>query len=153
MTRWVMEALGVDQARANHLRTHYWHTYGTTLAGLMREHDLDPGPYLHDVHEISFEALVPDPNLAARIKALPGRCIVYTNGTARYAERVIAARGLDGLFQAVYGVEHAGFLPTPERAPHEMGMGTVHVAPVAAPADHIHFHTDDLGTFLKRITG
>ena len=181
MTRWVMEALGVDQARADHLRTHYWHTYGTTLAGLMREHDLDPGPYLHDVHEISFDALVPDPELTAQIKALPGRRIVYTNGTARYAERVIAARGLGGLFHAVYGVENAGFLPKPERAafdkvfaldaldpsravmfeddprnliaPHEMGMGTVHVAPIAAPAGHIHFHTDDLGTFLKLITG
>ncbi len=181
MTRWVMDALNVDQARANHLRSHYWHTYGTTLAGLMREHDVDPGPYLHEVHDIALDALTPDPALADRIRALPGRRIIYTNGTAPYAERVVAARGLSGLFDAVYGVEHAGFLPKPERAafdkvfaadaltptsavmfeddarnlaaPHAMGMGTVHVAPLAEPADHIHFHTDDLSTFLGRITG
>lgn len=181
MTDWVMRTLGVDQARADHLRLHYWQTYGTTLAGLMREHDVDPAPYLHEVHEISMESLTPDPALATQIAALPGRRIIYTNGTAPYAERVIAARGLSGLFDAVYGVEHAEFLPKPEQAafdrifatdgldprtavmfeddprnllvPHALGMGTVHVAPLAAAEDHIHFHTDDLGTFLARITG
>ncbi len=181
MTAWVMTALGVDHAEADRLRKQYWHTYGTTLAGLMREHDLDPGPYLHDVHEITFDTLTPDPQLAAHIAALPGRRIIYTNGTAPYAERVIEARGLAGLFDAIYGVEHADFLPKPEQAafdkifaidkvdttkavmfeddprnlavPHALGMGTVHVAPTAEPAAHIHFHTDDLTAFLGRITG
>lgn len=181
MTSWVMNALDVDHARANYLRKHYWHSYGTTLAGLMREHGVDPGPYLHDVHDISFDALTPDPVLADRIRALPGRRIIYTNGTAPYAERVVSARGLDGLFDAIYGVEHAQFLPKPERtafehvftadkldttkavmfeddprnlaAPHAMGMGTVHVAPEAQAGEHIHFHTDDLSAFLGRITG
>ena len=40
MTDWVMRALQVDRARADHLRAYYWATYGTTLAGLMREHDV-----------------------------------------------------------------------------------------------------------------
>lgn len=179
MTAWVMDALSVDAATADHLRKHYWATYGTTLAGLMREHDVDPGPYLTDVHDISFDALEPDPDLATAINALPGRRIVYTNGTEPYARQVIAARGLDGLFDAVYGVEHAGFRPKPERlafeaiiaqdgfhperaamfeddarnlaAPHEMGMATVHVAPEREPADHIHHHTDDLADFLARL--
>lgn len=181
MTAWVMQSLGVDHARADYLRQHYWQTYGTTLAGLMREYDVDPAPYLHEVHEIALDRLLPDPVLAARIGALQGRRIIYTNGTAPYAERVIAARGLSGLFDAVYGVEHAGYLPKPEQGafdrifatdglrpgtavmfeddprnlliPHALGMGTVHVAPTAAPQDHIHFHTDDLGSFLGRITG
>jgi putative hydrolase of the HAD superfamily len=181
MTAWVMQALGVDQTRADYLRKHYWHTYGTTLAGLMREHNVDPAPYLHDVHDISLVALTPDPVLADRIRALPGRRIIYTNGTAPYAERVIKARGLEGLFDAIYGVEHADFLPKPERAafdkvftkdrldttkavmfeddarnleaPHAMGMGTVHVAPTAEGGDHIHFHAPDLSHFLGRITG
>jgi putative hydrolase of the HAD superfamily len=176
MTRFVMQALGVDRARADHLRRAYWAQYGTTLAGLMREHDVDPGPYLTDVHDISLDHLETDPDLAAHITALPGRCIVYTNGTAPYAERVLAARGLAGLFDAVYGVEHAGFLPKPERAafetvfaragvepsqaamfeddernlaaPHDMGMRTVHVAPTAHVAAYIHHHTDDLTGFL-----
>ena len=179
MTAWVQQAVGVDRAEADRLRRHYWRTYGTTLAGLMAEHGVDPGPYLTDVHDISFDALQPDPALAARIRALPGRRIVYTNGSAPYAERVLAARGLSGLFDAVYGVEHAGFRPKPERAafetvfardgiapataamfeddprnlaaPHAMGMRTVHVAPEPDPADHIHHHPDDLSGFLARL--
>ena len=176
MTDWVMTTLGVDRARADHLRRHYWETYGTTLAGLMAEHGADPGPYLTDVHDIDFSPLRPDPALAARIAALPGRRIVYTNGSAPYAERVLEARGLSGLFDAIYGVEHAGFRPKPERAafetvfaadgldparaamfeddprnlaaPHAMGMRTVHVAPDPHAAPHIHHHTDDLAAFL-----
>ncbi|MEM9427543.1 MAG: pyrimidine 5'-nucleotidase [Pseudomonadota bacterium] len=179
MTAWVMEALSVDHAEADRLRKHYWATYGTTLAGLMREHDVDPAPYLTDVHDISFDALEPDAQLARAIKALPGRAIVYTNGSEPYARRVIDARGLGGLFEAVYGIEHAAFRPKPERAafdtiatldgfapgtaamfeddarnlaaPHEMGMATVHVAPAPQPADHIHHHTDDLADFLERL--
>lgn len=180
MTDWVMRELGVSRDKANHLRNVYWRDHGTTLAGLMRLHDVDPGPYLHDVHDISFEALTPDPELAAQICDLPGRRIVYTNGSAPYAEKVLAARGLTGLFDAIYGVEHADFHPKPDRAafeaifardgiiptqaamfeddprnltvPHDLGMRTVHVAPEPKPAAHIHHHTDDLAGFLSRLT-
>jgi putative hydrolase of the HAD superfamily len=180
MTAWVMEALKVSRPEANRLRQHYWETHGTTLAGLMREHDVDPGPYLTDVHDIDFSPLPADPELAARIADLPGRRIVYTNACEPYALKVLEARGLSGLFDAVYGVEHAGFHPKPDRAafemvfaadrldptraamfeddarnlkvPHAMGMRTVHVAPEAAPEDHIHHHTDDLAAFLGRLT-
>ena len=180
MTQWVMDSLGVDRAEADRLRQHYWDSYGTTLAGLMREHAIDPGPYLEAVHDIDFSPLPPDPDLAARIADLPGRRIVYTNACEPYAHRVLEARGLSGLFDAVYGVEHAGFHPKPDRAafeavfaadgldparaamfeddtrnlrvPHAMGMRTVHVAPAPAPADHIHHHTDDLAGFLGHLT-
>ncbi|MFT4962279.1 MAG: putative hydrolase of the HAD superfamily [Paracoccaceae bacterium] len=169
MTQYVMDALGVEQPEADHLRKHYWHSYGTTLAGLMREHNVDPAPYLTDVHDISLDHLEHDRDLAAYITALPGRRIVYTNGSAPYAERVLKARGLDGIFDAIYGVEHADFRPKPEReafelifaqdgitpdraamfeddprnlaAPHAMGMRTVHVAPDALDAqDAEHIH-------------
>lgn len=181
MTAFVVEALGVTEPEADRLRRHYWSTYGTTLAGLMAEHGIEPGPYLVAVHDISFDALTPDPALRARIAALPGRKIVHTNASGPYAERVLAARGLSGVFDAVFGVEHARFQPKPRReafeavfaqggivplegamfeddarnlaAPHAMGMRTVHVAPVARPDAHIHHHTDDLSGFLARLTG
>jgi putative hydrolase of the HAD superfamily len=179
MTAWVMQALGVARDEADRLRQHYWESYGTTLAGLMAEHGVDPGPYLTDVHDISFHPLEPDPALAQAIRRLPGRKIVYTNACEPYAQRVLEACGLAGLFDGVFGVEHAGFRPKPERAafetvfaaggvdpsraamfeddprnlevPHAMGMRTVHVAPIAAPAAHIHHHTDDLAAFVASL--
>lgn len=179
MTAWVMQAAGVDEAEADRLRLHYWQTYGTTLAGLMREHDVDPAPYLTDVHDISMESLTPDPQLAARIDALPGRKLVYTNGCAPYARRVLDARGLTGVFGNVYGVEHANYLPKPERAafehiftlagidpdraamfeddprnlavPHAMGLRTVHVGPTRPRDAYVQHHTDDLSGFLAHL--
>ncbi|XDA99406.1 pyrimidine 5'-nucleotidase [Sulfitobacter sp. LCG007] len=181
MTAYVMEALGVPRDEADRLRAHYWRTYGTTLAGLMREHDVDPAPYLTHVHDIPMTSLAPDPDLARRIGALPGRRIVYTNGSGPYAERVLKARGLTGVFDAVYGVEHAGFHPKPDHAafsavfdadgldptraamfeddprnllvPHAMGMQTVHVHEIRAEGAHIHHHAPELGAFLARLTG
>ena len=181
MTDWVMRALNVDRARADHLRAYYWQTYGTTLAGLMREHDVDPGPYLTEVHDIDFSVLSPDPALAQSISALPGRRIIYTNACAPYAEKVLAARGLAGLFDAIYGVEHADFHPKPDArafatvfardgldprrgamfeddsrnlaVPHSLGMRTVHVAPSRDPGEHVHHHTQDLAGFLARLVG
>ncbi|MEX5726931.1 putative hydrolase of the HAD superfamily [Rhodovulum iodosum] len=181
MTAFVMEALSVDAAEADRLRKHYWAKYGTTLAGLMEVHGVDPGPYLHKVHDISLDRLTPDSELRARIADLPGRRIVYTNGTAEYAARVVEARGLSGVFDALYGVEEAGFRPKPERAafesvfaadglspaqaamfeddprnlaaPHDMGMRTVHVAPAPETAPHIHHHTPDLAGFLAGLDG
>ncbi|WP_170335073.1 pyrimidine 5'-nucleotidase [Ruegeria arenilitoris] len=179
MTDYVVQAIGVERAEADRLRSHYWRQYGTTLAGLMAEHDLDPDPYLHAVHQVDMSHMDPDHELAAHIRSLPGRRIVYTNGSAPYAERVLAARGLTGLFDAIYGVEHAGYRPKPEQAafetifakdgikaenaamfeddprnlaaPHAMGMRTVHVAPDPHEAEHIHHHTDDLTGFLARL--
>ncbi|MCD9148471.1 pyrimidine 5'-nucleotidase [Pseudophaeobacter flagellatus] len=168
MTNYVMAQLGVNQAEADHLRSSYWRDHGTTLAGLMRDHDMDPLPYLDAVHDISLDHLEQDPALAARIDALPGKRIVYTNGSAPYAKRVLAARGLSGLFDGIYGVEDAEFRPKPERAafdmvfekagihattaamfeddprnlsaPHAMGMRTVYVAPTPLDEDHESSH-------------
>lgn len=181
MTDWVMARLSVTRAHADHLRAQYWALYGTTLAGLMHEHAVEPGDYLADVHDIDFSPLSPDPALAAAIAALPGRRIVFTNADCAYARKVLERRGLTGLFDAVYGVENAGFHPKPGRAayeavfgrdgldparaamfeddprnlavPHAMGLRTVHVAPDPAPAPHIDHHTADLAAFLGRLRG
>ena len=177
MSAYVMASLGVDQTTADQLRRDYWRDYGTTLAGLMREHNVDPGPYLFDVHDIDLSHLNKDPALASAIDTLPGRKIVYTNGTAPYARQVLAAQGLDQVFEAVYGVEEANFLPKPEleafetifaldgiqprqaamfedearnlQVPHSLGMQTIHVAPAPVTAPYLQHHTNNLRQFLK----
>ena len=179
MTAYVMRETGSDPARADQLRHQYWQAYGTTLAGLMAHHGTDPEPYLVEVHDIDFSVLAPDPALRAAIARLRGRRIVYTNGSAPYAQRVIAARGLDGLFDAVYGVEHAAYVPKPQpqafakvfaadgldpgraamfeddprnlKVPHDLGMRTVLVGPQPQVQPHIQHHTDDLAAFLNRL--
>ena len=181
MTAWVMETLGLDRPAADALRLNYWRDHGTTLAGMMLHHGVEPWPYLREVHDITLDHLDPDPVLAKAIGALPGRRIVYTNGDGEYAARVLEQRGLSKVFDAVYGVEHANWRPKPERAafdlvfaaenlnpktaamfeddvrnlavPHALGMKTVHVAPEALPdpPEHVHHHTADLSGFLGQL--
>ena len=180
MTDWVMQNLHLGRAEADRLRATYWRKHGTTLAGLMREHSVDPAPYLRFVHDLDFTVLSPDPALAAALKNLPGRRIVYTNADAPYAHRVLDARGLSGVFDAVYGVEEADYHPKPDRkafetifakdrltptsaamfeddaknllAPHAMGLSTIHVAAKPHRARHIQHHTADLTAFLTGIS-
>ncbi|PTX04757.1 pyrimidine 5'-nucleotidase [Pararhodobacter aggregans] len=169
MTDFVMRVTGADRAESDRLRRDYWLTYGTTLAGLMAHHAVDPVPYLVEVHDIDFSVLEPDPELRDAILALKGRRIVYTNGSAPYARRVLEARGLEGLFEAVYGVEDAGYRPKPQaeafetvfglagldpsraamfeddlrnlKVPHALGMRTVLVGPEAeTPDPEAHAH-------------
>lgn len=181
MTDWVSNELGVSKSHASKLRQQYWIEHGTTLSGLMQLHGTDPEPYLEYVHDIDFSVLAPDPQLHAALQALDGRKIVFTNGSAPYAEQVLTARGLGGVFDAVYGVEHAKYHPKPSaqayteilsqdgihppeaamfeddprnlEVPHHLGMKTVHVAPLkdAHEAPFVHHHTDDLADFLTRI--
>jgi putative hydrolase of the HAD superfamily len=175
MTAYVMRALGVERAEADALRSAYWRAHGTTLAGLMAEHALDPAPYLADVHDIDLAQVAESPALRDAIAALPGRRIVYTNGSREHARRVTRALGLDGAFDALYGFEDAGHVPKPVAAafaavfaldgveprraamfeddprnlvvPHGLGMRTVLVGP-AEPAPHVDHQTDDLAAFL-----
>lgn len=182
MTAWVARELDVGEEEANRIRQDYWVEYGTTLSGLMAQHGTDPTPYLSYVHDIDFSGLARDAALKAALTALPGRKIVYTNGTAPYAQRVLDARGLVDIFDAVYGIEEAHFHPKPQAAaydtivardgfdpdtaamfeddqrnlavPHTLGMKTVHVAP--SPLDptppYVQHHTDDLAAFLDALT-
>jgi putative hydrolase of the HAD superfamily len=179
MVAYVMQELGVSEREADRLRAVYWESHGTTLAGLMDHHGINPQRFMVDVHDIDFSVLPADPTLRTRIAALPGRKIIYTNGSAPYAENVLEGRGLSGLFDAIYGVEDAGWRPKPEQAafdkvfgtdgfqhdravmfedearnlevPHTMGLRTVHVAPAPAPAPYIHHHTDDISGFLAQL--
>jgi putative hydrolase of the HAD superfamily len=180
MTNYVMQNLGLSPALSNQLRNDYWHAYGTTLSGLMKEHSIDPDPFLYDVHQIDFSVLKPDPDLGEAIANLSGRKIIYTNGTAPYAQDVLNALEIRPVFDAIYGVENAGYLPKPEPlafenifkkdninpqnaamfeddprnlvAPKSFGMQTILVAQsdVQKPS-HVDFVTTDLTDFLRQI--
>ena len=131
MQLYVQRLLGVDSDEAARLRRHWFRTHGTTLAGLMAEHAIDPGPYLAEVHDIDFAALTPAPDLQAAISALPGAKIIHTNADAAYASRVLAMRGLAG-FEAIYGIEESGFHPKPDARAYAAVLDAHRIDPTRA---------------------
>ncbi len=178
MAAYVMRTLDVDEQTAHKIRHDYWQTYGTTLGGLMHEHGIDPTPYLHEVHQIDLSNLPQNVALITALKALPGRKIVFTNGSRAHGHRVTHASGMDGIFDEIYGIEDTNYVPKPHKhafatvfslddvvtknaamfeddirnlaVPHALGMNTVLVGP-AARAEHVQYNTETLAEFLEKL--
>jgi putative hydrolase of the HAD superfamily len=117
---YVMRTLEVDERAASILQRRYWRQYGTSLAGLMARHGIDPVPFLEDVHQVPVEdVLKPDPALAEVLASLPGTRHVFTNGPEPYARRVLAALGIEPLFERTFDIVCFGYEPKPRPAPYE----------------------------------
>jgi putative hydrolase of the HAD superfamily len=114
MADFIVAELGFSHAEAHELRRRFFLDHGTTLRGLMLEHAIEPKRFLDYVHAIDLTPVPPDPALVAAIAALPGRKLVFTNGTEDYAERVIARIGLTGHFLAIHDVIACDYLPKPD---------------------------------------
>ncbi|MDX2258722.1 MAG: pyrimidine 5'-nucleotidase [Hyphomicrobiaceae bacterium] len=113
MGRFIAETLGVPFDHARYLQKHYYRQYGTTLAGLMQEHKLPPGPFLDYVHDIDLSPVSEHPSLRTALTALPGRRLIYTNGSRRHAERVAGKLGVLDLFEDIASIESCDFVPKP----------------------------------------
>jgi len=113
MGEFVADSLGIGVEEARVIQKRYYLNHGTTLSGMMLHHGTDPRHYLDYVHDIDLSGLLPAPRLAELIAALPGRKIVFTNADTAYAQRVLAARGLAGLFQTIHDIEASGWHPKP----------------------------------------
>jgi putative hydrolase of the HAD superfamily len=115
MTEYVARLLKLAPDAARMVQKTYWRDYGTTLNGLMAHHAVDVRDFLDFVHDIDHSVIEPDPLLARRICALPGKRLVYTNGSIKHAEKTLEQLGLTHCFDDLFDVEAAGFTPKPHR--------------------------------------
>ena len=178
MQAFVQRSIGLGPVEARALQKRYYHEHGTTLAGLMANHGVDPREFLDEVHEISLDRLERDEALAHALERLPGRRLVFTNGSERHARRVLDALGIEALFDEVFDIEACDLIPKPQpdafarlirrhavtpptaaffedlernlEPAAELGMTTVLVGPHAAEcgADFVHHRTERLADFL-----
>lgn len=114
MGEFIARHLGVPFAYARHLQKSYYRQFGTTLSGLMQVHKLDPQPFLDYVHDIDLSCVPAAPELAAALDALPGRRLIFTNGSRRHAERVAEKLGVLHLFEDICDIAACGYLAKPE---------------------------------------
>lgn len=132
MTAYICKRLNLSHEAARRLQKDYYVRYGTTMSGLMNEHDVEPDHFLDYVHDIDLAPIRPHPALADAIEALPGRKFIYTNGSARHAENVAGALGLFHLFDDVFDIRAAQYEPKPRRAPCEAFLRHYDIAPERA---------------------
>ena len=112
--QYVEELLGLDPVAARKVQKQYFHAHGTTLAGLMAEHDVEPGHFLDFVHDIDLARISADPWLVAALDRLPGRKFVFTNGDEAYARRVLDRLGLANAFDGLHDIHAMNYVPKPD---------------------------------------
>lgn len=132
MTAFVGDLLGVDRDEAFRVQKAYFLGHGTTLAGLMAEHDVDPHAFLDYVHDIEMDVLEHDAPLAAAIAKLPGRKLVFTNGDRPYALKVLDRLGLGGSFEAVHDIHAMDLVPKPAASAYAGLCAAYDIDPVRA---------------------
>jgi putative hydrolase of the HAD superfamily len=114
MGEFIAKYLGVPFAHARHLQKSYYRQFGTTLSGLMRVHKMNPDEFLSYVHDIDLSVVTAAPELGAAIRALPGRKLIYTNGSRRHAERVASKLGILDEFEDICDIIACEYVPKPE---------------------------------------
>jgi putative hydrolase of the HAD superfamily len=178
MSDFIVKQFGVNEAEAQRRRNEYYNKYGTTLRGLMVEHDMQPTAFLDYVHEIDYTAVMANAQLQVSLTALPGRKLVFTNGTTGHANRVLERLGITKIFEGVFDIVDSDYVPKPARgpydkfarlyginpskaamfedldinleAPHDMGMTTVLITDDEKhDAHYVHHTTNDIAKFLK----
>jgi putative hydrolase of the HAD superfamily len=129
---YVERHFNIGSDAAHQIRHTYWKKYGTTLGGLMAEHGVDPHGYLDFVHDVDMSLLQPAADLRDQIEALPGRKLIFTNADAPYAQRVLMARSLDGVFEDIFDIHRMQHLPKPAPTSYDRLCTELHIDPTRA---------------------
>jgi len=118
MGEFVSQLLGIEFAEAKRRQKELFYRHGTTLRGLMVEHGISPDGFLDYVHDIDHSPVPASPRLDEALHALPGRKLIFTNGTVTHAEKVLARLGIGRHFGDIFDIVHSDFIPKPQIEPY-----------------------------------
>jgi putative hydrolase of the HAD superfamily len=132
MGAYIQRLLDCDPEEARRVQKSHFHEHGTTLAGLMKEHGVDPHDFLGDVHDIALDRVQCDERLGRLLPRLPGRRFVFTNGDAPYARRVLARIGVEGHFDDLHDIHASSYRPKPDPYGYRLLCDRFEIDPVHA---------------------
>ena len=120
MGAYIQRLLDCDAAEARRVQKAHFHEHGTTLAGLMKQLDVDPHDFLDEVHAIPLDRISRDDRLGRALERLPGRRFIFTNGDAPYARRVLEAIGIHHHFDDLHDIHASDLRPKPDRHGYDL---------------------------------
>jgi putative hydrolase of the HAD superfamily len=132
ITLYLADIFGLDGLSSRALQKYYYERYGTTLRGLMEELGIGADDFLAFTHDIDRSSLLPNPSLASAITALPGRKLILTNGSREHALATARALGLGAMFDDIFDIADADFVPKPAAQTYERFFERYEVDPVRA---------------------
>lgn len=120
MRLYLEQRYNLDPEHAHELQKRYWLQYGTTLRGLMLEHEIDPQEYLQFVHDVEVAQFIsPDDRLRQTLAEIPHERVIVTNADAPHAERVLARLGVADQFTRIFDIVFMEFECKPARGAYE----------------------------------
>jgi putative hydrolase of the HAD superfamily len=119
MGKYIEEKIGLNSGEAQALRSKYYHQYGTTLRGLMMEHQIDPNDYLEYVHQINYDVVESNRTLGDVIKNLKGKKYIFTNANYGHVEKVLEKLHMNDVFDGCFDISESDYLPKPHKQVYE----------------------------------
>ncbi len=120
INEYMIKFLGMKPEEVPRKRIEYWHTYGTTMAGLMRHYKIDPYHFLEFTHDIELENIIkPNPKLREKLQRIDAVKIVFTNAPKKHAERILELLGVIDQFVDIFDIISADFIGKPHRYPYQ----------------------------------
>ena len=119
MSAFISEKMNVDLVKAKEIQKKYFYEYGTTLSGLMKKDNIDPHNFLEFVHNIDISWLPKDLKLKEELIKIKEKKYIFTNGSHAHVENVTKQLGINGLFDGVFDIVDADFVPKPHIDPYK----------------------------------
>jgi putative hydrolase of the HAD superfamily len=119
ITLFLVDLFGLDGQSARALHQYYYLKHGTTLRGLVDDNIDVATRFLEFVHDIDRSALKPNPVLAHEVAQLPGRKLIFTNGSRDHAILTAQQLGLDGLFEDAFDIIASRLTAKPAEAAYD----------------------------------
>jgi putative hydrolase of the HAD superfamily len=115
MEEYMHTFLGFSLQEIPAIRERYYHQYGTTLKGLIENHNIDPYEYLEFVHDIPLnQYLESDIRLQETLEKLNYSKWIFTNADVNHAIRVLTHLGVLTHFEGILGVNSLNFINKPD---------------------------------------
>ena len=119
MGKFVSNALKIDIKKAKELQKKYFIKHGTTLRGLMDNHNIDPDTFLEEVHKLDYSIIGPNKNLNDELAKLNGKKIIYSNANNTHINQILNRLNLTNMFDEIYDIKMANYIPKPEIQPYK----------------------------------
>ena len=119
MSAFISKKMKVDLVKAREIQKKYFYEYGTTLSGLMKQDNINPHDFLEFVHDIDISWLPKDLKLKEELLKIKEKKYIFTNGSHAHVENVTKQLGIDGLFDGVFDIVDANFIPKPNIDPYK----------------------------------
>lgn len=98
----VKKTIDVSLEQASVIRKQYWNDYGTTLAGLQAEYQVDPNDFFDFIHfndGLIFPKSAPEKRVL--LTHLKGKKIIFTNARRDWSDAGLSSMGIADCFDGV----------------------------------------------------